>query len=245
MIPGTDTLPTDPDALRSLLFAERARHEEAIARIAQERDLAIGESARLRAIIQALQRHRFGRRSEQLDPDQLALGLEDTEQALSAAEAKEDAARPAHARSAQRRINRGALPKSLPRIETVIDVESRSCPCCGGELHAIGEDVAERLDVIPAQFRVLVVRRPKYACRTCPGTVVQAPAPPRLIEGGLPTEGLIAHVIVGKYADHLPLYRQAQIYARQASAWTALHWPIGSDGPLGSCVRCTSACWSI
>jgi transposase len=75
--------------------------------------------------------------------------------------------------------------------------------------------VAERLDVIPAQFRVLVVRRPKYACRACPGTVVQAPAPPRLIEGGLPTEGLIAHVIVGKYTDHLPLYRQAQIYARQ------------------------------
>jgi transposase len=215
VILDADTLPADPDALRSLLLADRARHVEAIARIAQERDAAVGESARLRAIIQELQRHRFGRRSEQLDPDQLALGLEDTEQALAAAEAKEDSARPAHARSARHRINRGALPKSLPRIETVIDIENRSCPCCGGALHAIGEDVAERLDVIPAQFRVLVVRRPKYACRTCPGTVVQAPAPPRLIEGGLPTEGLIAHVIVGKYADHLPLYRQAQIYARQ------------------------------
>jgi transposase len=210
-----DTLPTDPDALRALLLAERTRHAEAIARIAQERDAAVGESARLRAIIQALQRHRFGRRSEQLDPDQLAFGLEDTEQALSAAEAKEDATRPAQTRSARRRINRGSLPKSLPRIETVIDIESRSCPCCGSTLHAIGEDVAERLDVIPAQFRVLVVRRPKYACRTCPGTLVQAPAPQRLIEGGLPTEGMIAHVIVGKYADHLPLYRQAQIYARQ------------------------------
>jgi transposase len=210
-----DTLPTDPEVLRALLLAERTRHAETIARIAQERDAAVGESARLCAIIQELQRHRFGRRSEQLDPDQLALGLEDTEQALSAAEAKEDAARPAHVRSARRRINRGALPKSLPRIETIIDIKSRSCPCCGGALHAIGEDVAERLDVIPAQFRVLVVRRPKYACRTCPGTLVQAPAPQRLIEGGLPTEGLIAHVIVGKYADHLPLYRQAQIYARQ------------------------------
>jgi transposase len=75
--------------------------------------------------------------------------------------------------------------------------------------------VAQRLDVIPLQFRVLVIRRPKYACRTCPGTVVQAPAPPRLIEGGLPTEALVAHVIVAKYADHTPLYRQAQIYARQ------------------------------
>lgn len=82
-------------------------------------------------------------------------------------------------------------------------------------MHKIGEDVSERLDIVPAQFRVLVVRRPKYACRTCTGTVVQAPAPPRLVEGGLPTEALVAHVIVAKYADHLPLYRQAQIYARQ------------------------------
>jgi transposase len=139
----------------------------------------------------------------------------DTEQALSAAEAKEETTRPASTRSARRRANRGSLPKSLSRIETFIDIESRSCPRCGSELHAIGDDVAERLDVIPAQFRVLVVRRPKYACRACPGTVVQAPAPPRLIEGGLPTEALVAHVIVGKYANHLPLYRQAQIYARQ------------------------------
>jgi hypothetical protein len=89
-----DTLSTDPDALRELLLAERARHAETIARIAQERDAAVGESVRLRAMIQALQRHRFGRRSEQLDLDQLALGLEDTEQGLSAAES---AARHRHA----------------------------------------------------------------------------------------------------------------------------------------------------
>src|ERR1700692_2980793 len=83
-------------------------------------------------------------------------------------------------------------------------------------MHAIGEDVSERLDVIPAQFRVLVVRRPKYACRACEEAVVQAPAPARLIEGGIPTEATVAHVLVSKYADHLPLYRQAQIYARQS-----------------------------
>ena len=75
--------------------------------------------------------------------------------------------------------------------------------------------MSERLDVVPAQFRVLVVRRPKYACRACEDVVVQAPAPARLIEGGLPTEATVAHVLVSKYADHLPLYRQAQIYARQ------------------------------
>src|SRR5579863_1787646 len=74
----------------------------------------------------------------------------------------------------RRQVNRGALPTHLPRIEVVIDVDDRHCPCCAGALHKIGEDVAERLDVIPLQFRVLVIRRPKHACRTCPGTVLQA-----------------------------------------------------------------------
>jgi len=205
-----DKLPTDPEALRALLVAERAQHAAEIARIEGERD-------RLRAIIVVLQRHRFGRRSEQLDPDQLALGLEDLEQSVAAAEAWEEQATPrGQGRPIRRRKNnRGSLPEHLPRTEVVIDIEDRRCPCCAGALHQIGEDVAQRLDVIPLQFRVLVIRRPKYACRTCPGTVVQAPAPPRLIEGGLPTEALVAHVIVAKYADHTPLYRQAQIYARQ------------------------------
>jgi transposase len=79
--------------------------------------------------------------------------------------------------------NRGSLPSHLPRIETVVDIEDHSCPCCHGALHVIGEDRAERLDI-----RVLVIRRPKYACRACEDVVVQAPAPPRLIEGGILTE---------------------------------------------------------
>ncbi len=82
-------------------------------------------------------------------------------------------------------------------------------------LHCIGEDVSERRDIIPAQFRVIVTRRPKYACRSCTDGVAQAPAPARLIPGGMPTEATVAHVLVRKYADHLPLYRQAQIYSRQ------------------------------
>jgi len=208
-----ETLPTDPELLRSLLLAERSRHAEMLAQIADERDAALSETARLRAIIEAMKRHRFGRRSEQLDADQLALGLEDLEQALAAAEVREEDQKVKKANP--RRSNRGALPASLPRIETVIDIAHKVCPCCAGALHQIGEDVAERLDVIPIQFRVLVTRRPKYVCRTCPGTVLQAPAPARLIEGGLPTERLVAQVIVAKYADHQPLYRQAQIYARQ------------------------------
>jgi transposase len=82
-------------------------------------------------------------------------------------------------------------------------------------MHVIGEEKSERLDVIPAQYRVLVTRRPKYACRACEGTIVQAPAPNRLIEGGLPTERLVAHIITAKFGDHLPLYRQSQIMGRQ------------------------------
>jgi transposase len=204
-----DDLPDDPEALRALLLAERAHHAAEMARVAGERN-------RLRAIIAALQRNRFGRRSEQLDPDQLALALEDVEQRIAAVEAEEERKSAPRQRRLplQRRTNRGALPAHLPRIETVIGAAT-SCPCCAGAMHKIGEDVSERLDIVPAQFRVLVVRRPKYACRACSGTVVQAPAPPRLVEGGLPTEALVAHAIVAKYADHLPLYRQAQIYARQ------------------------------
>ncbi len=81
--------------------------------------------------------------------------------------------------------------------------------------HAKGHDLSERLDVVPEQFRVLVLRRPRYACRACGDAIVQAPAPGRLIEGGLPTDALVAQVLMSKYADHLPLYRQAQIFARQ------------------------------
>ena len=79
----------------------------------------------------------------------------------------------------------------------------------------IGEDRSERLDVIPAHYRVLVTRRPKFACRSCAGVVVQQPAPQRLIEGGIPTEATVANVVVSRFADHQPLYRQAQIMARQ------------------------------
>jgi transposase len=213
-----DSLPTNAEALRALLLAERTRHAEELAVARGEADRGQGEIARLMAIIKELQRHRFGRRSERLDPDQLALALEDLEQMLAAAQAAAEQdgkapAKPAAAR--QRQINRGALPAHLPREEIAIDVADKTCACCGGLKHRIGEDVSERLDVIPAQLKVLVTRRPKYACAACAGEVVQAGAPERLIENGIPTEALVAHVLVAKYADHTPLYRQAQIYARQ------------------------------
>ena len=180
--------------------------------LAEER----AENERLRQIIKAMQRHRFGRRAESLPEDQLLLGLEEAEQVEAAGHATEESAPAVKAeRTARRRANRGALPAHLPRVERVVDVESTVCPCCSGSLHWIGEDVSERLDVVPAQVRVIVIRRPRYACRACEDVVVQAPAPARLIEGGLPTDDLVAQVLVSKYADHLPLYRQAQILARQ------------------------------
>jgi transposase len=199
----THALPTDVEALQAMILAERAAHT--------------AEAERLRQIIKEMQRHRFGRRAETLPIDQLELGLEDVQQTEAADAAATEAKDPKRRvdSAVQRRANRGKLPDHLPRIETILDIENKACPCCAGALHVIGEDRAERLDVIPAKFQVLVVRRPRYGCRTCEGVVLQAAAPARLIEGGMPTEATVAHVVVAKYADHLPLYRQAQIYARQ------------------------------
>ena len=222
MTTAADSLPSDPKTLQALLLAERARHaaelaeaRDAAASVSANHDRAVAEIDRLRQIILALQRHRFGRRAETLVPDQLQLALEEVEQTLSTAETAASLADAPVSSSRPRRTNRGRLPADLPREEVVIEPDERSCPCCGGVLHRIGEDVAERLDVVPTRFRVIVTRRPKYACRTCEGAVVQALAPSRIVEGGLPTEALVAHVAVAKYANHLPLYRQAQIYARQ------------------------------
>ncbi len=92
---------------------------------------------------------------------------------------------------------------------------TRHVPAAAARLHVIGEDRAEMLDYVPAQVRVRVIRRPRYGCRACEEAVVQAPAPERPIDGGMATEALLAHVLVNKYSDHLPLYRQAQIFARQ------------------------------
>jgi len=191
-------LPNDIDALKAIILAQQE------------------QNARLEALVTAFRQALFGRKSEKIDPDQFELALEDIETAIARVEAKGEAnplVTPTQT-SKPRKVNRGALPKHLPRIEEVIEPESTLCDC-GCERHVIGEDVSERLDIIPAQFRVIVTRRPKYACRSCEGGIVQAPAPAHLIPGGMPTEAMLAHVIVSKYADHLPLYRQAQIYSRQ------------------------------
>jgi transposase len=191
-------LPEDPATLQGLLREARE------------------EIARLHMLIAVLLRNRFGRRSERLGEEALQQGVEDIEQSLGEQEAKIEAAQPAAKRPATpSKRNRGSLPEHLPRVEVVVDIAEKTCPCCGAPLHAIAEDRSEMLDYVPAQLRVQVIRRPRYGCRACEGAVVQAPAPERPIDGGMATEVLLAHVLVNKYADHLPLYRQSQIFARQ------------------------------
>ena len=228
----SDSLPTDPDALRALLLAERTHHAE--------------ELERLTAIIKELQRHRFGRRAERLDPEQLAMALEDVEQTLAAVDtaAENDSTARKQATPRRRQINRGALPPHLPREEIIIDVADKTCACCGGLKHRIGEDVSERLDVMPAQFKVIVTRRPKYACQACGGEVVQAPAPERLIENGIPTEALVAHVLIANTPTTRHSIARCKSMRAKVSRSIVPPWPIGWAAPLSRCGRCIHGCWN-
>jgi transposase len=174
---------------------------------------AQAEIERLRLIVAKLQRSQFGRRAERLDDDQLQLGFEDLGADIARAEATLPSAAVKIPR-ARARTDRTSLPPHLPREDMRFDVGHQTCPCCGGPLHAIGETISEMLDHVPARLRVIRVCRPRYGCRAC-GTIHQAPPPERPIAKGLASPGLLAHVLVAKYCDHLPLYRQSQIFARQ------------------------------
>jgi transposase len=210
-------LPTDVATLQALLIAADARLSAQSPSLL-DRDGIIERKEdriiRLEKLLADFKRALYGTKSEKANPDQYHLALEDIETAMAVVHAEDEAIDPPKAAASKSRAVRGVLPKHLPRVEEVIAPEDVTCGC-GAARHVIGEDVSERLDIVPAQFRVLVTRRPKYACRSCEAGIVQAPAKPRLIEGGMPTEATIASVIVSKYADHLPLYRQSQIYARQ------------------------------
>src|SRR3954469_12865429 len=155
MSPALDDLPRDPEGLllqlqhmTEIVAAERSRStalEIERDTVLAERDAAQAEIEKLRLLIRQLQRGRFGRRSERLDPDQLQLGLEDLEQTVAANEAaQEGVAKGSTPRVPRvRRRNLGALPAHLPRVEVLVDLEDKSCPCCGGALHVIGEDTSE------------------------------------------------------------------------------------------------------
>jgi len=174
---------------------------------------AQAEIERLRLIVQKLQRSQFGRRAERLDEHQMQLGFED----LHADIARVEVTLPSETIGTPKRrgqTDRASLPAHLPRETIRLDPEHQSCPCCGGKLHVIGETVSEMLDHVPARLRVVRICRPRYGCRSC-GKILQAHAPERPIAKGLASPGLLAHVLVAKYCDHLPLYRQSQIFARQ------------------------------
>src|SRR5262245_41991210 len=205
-----DSLPDDVDALRTLALNATAERDAAIA----ERDRLIELNDRLRRLLRKAQG--FEAKSERLaklHPDQLNLALEDIEQTIAKAEAIEEKTQVAAA-PRKRRINRGALPAHLPRIHKTVAPADTNCPCCKKPMHVIGEETSERLDVIPAQYRVIVTHRPRLACRACE-RIVEAPAPEHLIKSGLPTEAMVASVLVAKYGWHLPLYRQAKMLAAQ------------------------------
>jgi transposase len=226
-IDPADTVP-NPDQLLATLFEMEGiveRQRAALNALETERDHfksafeeADAERQRLELVIKQLVRAQFGRKSERLDPEQFQLALENVEPEIAATKAARQGAKDAdenrrHRRTPARR-NLGHLPAHLERYEVLVDLEDKSCPCCGGSLHPIGIEETERLDAVPLHLRVRVTKRPIYGCRHCAEAVLQAPAPDSAIPGGLPTEALLAHVAVSKYNDGLPLYRQAQILER-------------------------------
>lgn len=214
------------------------------------------ENAALHELIAAYKQAIYGQSSERVDPKQADLDLGDIDPMvpLPTPANDEDGQQgddtpKAPRRGGQARRNRGALPRHLPRKHVHLEPETDTCPCRAGALHKIGEDIRELLDVVPALYRGVCIHRARYGCRTCSSALVQAPAPEQPVDGGYATCTLIAQIAVGKWAWHLPLYRQAKMLAGQGIAidrstlasWTARRsrsrtaWRT----PAGSSTRCT------
>jgi transposase len=195
------SLPNDVDSLKQIVLHQRA--------LLLSREVLL---EKLKIELLRLKRMRFGRSSEQLDAKiaQLELTLEELE-------ANQSEIAPAAAPITEERLERSkpvrkALPSHLPR-ESVVHTPACNCQSCGGELERLGEDVSEVLEYVPSHFKVIRHVRPKFACSAC-RSITQSAAPERPIARGLAGPGLLAHVLVSKYCDHLPLYRQSEIYAR-------------------------------
>lgn len=207
-------LPDDIAALKALV-AERdaalAHKEVVVTELREQLSTRSAEIEHLKLWIAKLQRMQFGRKSEKLDTqiEQLELRLEDLQ-----ADEGQSASTAQRQKRPFRTPQRKPLPPHLPRDEQVHAPAEQACPSCGGHLKHLGEDVSEQLEYVPASFRVIRHIRPKLACSCC-DCIVQAAAPSRPIERGLPGPGLLAHVLVAKFADHLPLYRQSVIYQRE------------------------------
>jgi transposase len=217
-------LPTDVEALQNLVREQAA--------LLHSKDLEI---ERLSARIDKLKRMQFGRSSEKIagEIEQLELLLDDLHENNG-----EQIEAPVVAPAAAQKPARRPLPEHLPR-EEVIHAAACVCPKCGGELRRLGEDVSEVLEYVPASFKVIRHVRPKFSCRRCEA-ITQAPMPSLPIERGRSGPGLLAHVLVSKYADHLPLYRQSEIYAREGvdlERSTLADWVGGSAALLAPLVE--------
>jgi transposase len=217
------TLPEDPAALAAMIVALRGElaEERAARRIAelglQAKTL---EAERLRVQIARLRHERFGRSSERLagEVEQLELRLDEVLADIAATggadDAEDEAASAKAPEEKARRRGRKPLPENLPRRDVEhLPAEGCTCRACGGALRKVGEDITEILEYRPGRFEVVRHVRPAFSCRTCEA-MTQAPMPSLPIERGRPGPGLLAHVLVSKYCDHLPLYRQSEIYAR-------------------------------
>jgi transposase len=217
---ATADLPADPEALRAFALACQGALKAA--------ELAVQVKAleieKLRFQIAKLRRMQFGRSSERITRqiEQLELRLEELETA-EAADAANSEARPSASTAAaepereRTRPRRKPLPEQLPRREIVhqpADNGACTCPACGGKMAGLGEDVTEVLDYVPGHFRVIRHVRPKFACQAC-DAITQAPPPALPTPRGRATPATLAHLLVAKYVDHLPLYRQCEIYARE------------------------------
>src|SRR5713226_2528911 len=217
-LPDLDTL--NHEALKALIFIQ---HEQLLSKseelLSKNEQLASrdNEIEHLKLLIAKLRRMQFGRKSEKLDRqiEQLELRLDE----LQATQAEKVApsqtpATVTPAANVAAKPARKPLPAHLPREVRKYPPKQKACPDCGGELKHLGEDVSEILEYVAAHFKVIQQVRPKLACACCE-RIVQAPAASRPIERGVAGPGLLAHVLVSKYCDHLPLYRQSEIYARE------------------------------
>lgn len=234
------------DHLRSLLA--EGRSEEAIEMMIAMISQLHMDNVELAVKLMKLERERSGRRSERMDPKQISLMLEMivgemSEEADRAATEAEDQALAAEREALQspemRQVPRRRHPsRDLPREIVAHDLtpEEAICTCCGKPMVKIGEDVSEIVELIPAQFQVQEHRRAKYACSRCKETVVTAPGPEKLIEKGLPGPGLLAHVVVSKYEQHLPLTRLVEIY-RRGGFMTSVSTLCGWVGAVATEIR--------
>ena len=225
-MPEAADLPNDIEALKGILLQRDAALAERSAKLEATEALVLFQKLQLEKLrfeIACLKRQRYGRSSEQLDREltQMQLSIEDLEASLAQ---KPLEMRPVP-KEPQAKPVRRALPEHLPREQIVHDPPC-TCPTCGGELRYLGEDISEMLEYVPGRYKVMRHVRPKLSCAACQ-KIVQASAPSRPIERGLAGPALLAHVLVSKYADHLPLYRQSQIYAREGLEFIVRRLRIG------------------